>query len=462
MRRFALLPVLLGTLIGAPPAAAWTWPVDGPVLRAFHFDGDPYGPGLHRGLDVGGPPGVPVRAPAGGTVSFAGTVPGGGRTVTIQTADGFAVTLLHLGALFVRPGASVAEAEPVAVLGSSGEPEHAGAYVHLGVRIAADPQGYVDPLGLLPAPGESAPPPLPPVEEGGVVEPGPAPPADIPAELPEPVADPLPADPALPVPVPLAPSAPPVFGDTGAPGMRVPDTSGATLDGVSGSPAAERPAGFVPLARAAGPAIPLRIALPVDHGGAAVRSDPVGAPVAADDPVDPPEPLTRPLGRTAPEPRAAVREDPSREEGGASLAPGFAAAALAALLGSWLAARRRRLVRRGARGWAPAQGAQAVVQRRNASSSGALEAEDPGERAGEAGAQRREGARHRACRRSEVEHPLARLWLEQVSHCRKPTARPGRLLDVRGGRSRHERRVVRGRRMGDRRKPHEVVTRSRR
>ena len=63
MRRFALLPVLLGTLIGAPPALAWTWPVDGPVLRAFSFDGDPYGPGLHRGVDVGGIHGSSVRAP---------------------------------------------------------------------------------------------------------------------------------------------------------------------------------------------------------------------------------------------------------------------------------------------------------------------------------------------------------------------------------------------------------------
>ena len=145
-----LLPVLLATLVGAPPALAWTWPTDGPVLQPFVLGDDPYAAGQHRGIDVAGVTGTPVRAPAGGTVSFAGTVPGGGRTVTIQTADGYAVTLLHLGALGVARGAVVGEGDAVGLLGSSGEPEHAGPYVHLGVRVAADPQGYLDPLRFLP------------------------------------------------------------------------------------------------------------------------------------------------------------------------------------------------------------------------------------------------------------------------------------------------------------------------
>ena len=40
-------------------------------------------------------------------------------------------------------------------VGPSGTPEENGPYVHLGIRVAADPNGYVDPLGLLPAPAES-------------------------------------------------------------------------------------------------------------------------------------------------------------------------------------------------------------------------------------------------------------------------------------------------------------------
>ncbi|HSJ92840.1 MAG TPA: M23 family metallopeptidase, partial [Gaiellaceae bacterium] len=197
--------------------------MDGPVLRAFSFDGDPYGPGLHRGVDVGGIHGSSVRAPAGGTVSFAGTVPGGGRTVTIRTDDGYAVTLLHLGEASVRRGALVAEGEPVGALGTSGEAEHPGAYVHLGVRVASDPQGYVDPLGLLPersnavGGAEPTPAPLPglaegeppPAEEGGVAEPEPPPAVAVPviAEEPASVESPLPPDeaPADPVHEPSLP-----------------------------------------------------------------------------------------------------------------------------------------------------------------------------------------------------------------------------------------------------------------
>src|SRR5919204_1439798 len=94
-----------------PGAQAWTWPVLGPVLRPFEFGPDPYVGGLHRGIDIGAGAGAPVAAPAGGSVSFAGTVPHGGKTVTIQTPDGYSVTLVHLGSYSVRRGDTVAERE---------------------------------------------------------------------------------------------------------------------------------------------------------------------------------------------------------------------------------------------------------------------------------------------------------------------------------------------------------------
>ena len=149
--RLVLLPVLLATLVCAPPALAWTWPQDGPVLQPFVLGGDPYAAGQHRGIDVAGPPGAAVRAPTAGTVSFAGFVPSGGRTVTIQTADGLAVTLLHLGSLGVARGASVAEGATVGTLALGGDADHPVPYVQMGVRVAADPQGYLDPLVFLPA-----------------------------------------------------------------------------------------------------------------------------------------------------------------------------------------------------------------------------------------------------------------------------------------------------------------------
>src|ERR671939_1574997 len=121
--RFVMI-VLAGVALAAAPAAqAWTWPVVGPVLRPFDLGSDPYAAGQHRGIDIGAARDAPLLAPVGGTVSFAGTVPQGGRTVTIQTADGYSVTLVHLGTVDAQRGDTVAEGEPVATLGPSGEAE---------------------------------------------------------------------------------------------------------------------------------------------------------------------------------------------------------------------------------------------------------------------------------------------------------------------------------------------------
>ena len=151
-----LLPVVFAFLVGAAPASAWTWPVEGPVMQPFSFGGDPYAGGQHRGIDVGAASNAPVRAPAAGLVSFAGSVPRGGLTVTIRTDDGYAVTLVHLGTAAVGKGQQVLEGDVVGAVGPSGEAEQRSPYIHLGVRVAADEHGYVDPLTLLPArPGGS-------------------------------------------------------------------------------------------------------------------------------------------------------------------------------------------------------------------------------------------------------------------------------------------------------------------
>src|SRR5919202_2186254 len=111
-------------VLAVPQAAsAWTWPVDGPVLRPFSFGSDPYAAGQHRGIDIGAPSGTAVRAAAGGLVSFAGTVPNGGKTVTIQTSTGYAVTLVHLGSIAVIRGTTVAEGASVGTVGPSGVPD---------------------------------------------------------------------------------------------------------------------------------------------------------------------------------------------------------------------------------------------------------------------------------------------------------------------------------------------------
>ncbi len=193
--RWRRLVVLAGTVAVAAMtslvlpgiASAWSWPVDGAVLRPFSLGSDPYAGGQHRGIDVAGADGEGARAPSDGSVTFAGTVPASGRTVSILTADGYSVTLSHLGTIQVSKGDPVREGSVIATVGRSGTSEHTEAYLHLGVRVATQDQGYVDPLGLLPvrafdqpAAGEPAavPEPAPaqePVAAAGAVDAAPTP-----------------------------------------------------------------------------------------------------------------------------------------------------------------------------------------------------------------------------------------------------------------------------------------------
>ncbi len=301
MRR-ALLLAALAALLVAPACRAWTWPASGPVLAPFVFDPDhPYDGGQHRGIDIGGDAGAPVLAPASGTVAFAGTVPGSGLALTIDTSDGYAVTLTHLGTAAVDKGATVAEGDVVGTIGPTGDPEVSGPYVHLGIRIASDAQGYLDPLSLLPAR------PVPPPAPEPAPQPAPAPPASAPAQdapqapaaAPEP-GDPPPAAPAVspaasaapraaaPVPaastVPAAAPAPPVHvASTPAPAAAKPAGARSQAGGLTlrAAPAAH-PARRVahPAPRVAHPVTPVP-APAVARPASTVRAPAVSVPAAA-------------------------------------------------------------------------------------------------------------------------------------------------------------------------------------
>jgi hypothetical protein len=151
VRRLAVL-LVCACALPVSAARAWTWPVDGPVLRPFSFDhAHPYAGGQHRGVDLGAPGGTQVLAPTGGIVSFAGTVPTGGKTVSIETPLGYTATLVHLGSIGVKRGASVGEGSVVGTVGPSGVPELTEPYVYFGLRTTSDQQGYVDPMIVLPS-----------------------------------------------------------------------------------------------------------------------------------------------------------------------------------------------------------------------------------------------------------------------------------------------------------------------
>jgi hypothetical protein len=211
MRRVLSAAVVVAMLAVAPAALGWTWPVQGSVLRPYSFTAgtDPYAAGKHRGIDVAAAPGTEVRAPTAGTVSFAGSLPQGGRALTIQTADGYSVTLLQLAETLVERGAAVAEGDVVARSGTSADPLMTEPHVHLGVRLTAAEDGYVDPLGLLPPPPAEPSPPASEPDDGAAA---PVAAAAVPAPVAAVAATPA-AEPAAPVasspPAPLASSAAP-------------------------------------------------------------------------------------------------------------------------------------------------------------------------------------------------------------------------------------------------------------
>jgi murein DD-endopeptidase MepM/ murein hydrolase activator NlpD len=72
----------------------------------------------HRGIDYAMPVGTPVRAPAAGTVLFAGPLALSGETVVIDHGQGVLSVLQHLSRTDVRVGEPVAAA---AIIGSSGD-----------------------------------------------------------------------------------------------------------------------------------------------------------------------------------------------------------------------------------------------------------------------------------------------------------------------------------------------------
>ena len=197
----------LGARPGAP-AWAWVWPADGDVLRGYAVGADKYAAGQHRGIDIAVGDAPSIRAPVSGEVSFAGQVPTHGLTVTIVTADGYKASLTHLGTLRVRKGAIVAEGDPIADPGPTGDAEHAVPYVHLGIRVGED--AYVDPLGLLPPRSAPQPPPVP---------------ATAPAPAPSPAAAPAPPPAAeQPAPTPAAPEPSPPASEAPAPPVAQPES----------------------------------------------------------------------------------------------------------------------------------------------------------------------------------------------------------------------------------------------
>ncbi|TVQ58439.1 MAG: M23 family metallopeptidase [Rhodobacteraceae bacterium] len=101
---------------------------------------------LHSGLDMAGPRGTPILAPADGVVTFVGRMSGYGLTVRIRHDFGFETLYAHLNRTRVRVGDRVSRGARIGDMGRTGRAT--GVHLHYEVRVNGAP---VDPMKFIEA-----------------------------------------------------------------------------------------------------------------------------------------------------------------------------------------------------------------------------------------------------------------------------------------------------------------------
>jgi len=128
------------------------WPVHGPITGVYGsqriLNGKPRRP--HYGVDIAGPVGKPVRAPADGIVTLAHPdMFFSGGTLIMDHGHGLSSTFIHLSRILVREGERVRQGQVVAEMGATGRAtgSHLDWRMNLrGKRV--DPQTVVKPMKI--------------------------------------------------------------------------------------------------------------------------------------------------------------------------------------------------------------------------------------------------------------------------------------------------------------------------
>lgn len=98
-------------------------PYHGRITSTFGHRENPFGGDnveTHKGLDISGPLGSPVKAMAEGTVEFAGRRGGFGNCIMLKHANGFETLYGHLSKILVTVGAQVKIGQMIGNIGSTG------------------------------------------------------------------------------------------------------------------------------------------------------------------------------------------------------------------------------------------------------------------------------------------------------------------------------------------------------
>ncbi|SDN40954.1 Peptidase family M23 [Desulfonauticus submarinus] len=119
------------------------WPTQGWISSGFGYRISPFTGQreFHKGLDISGPVGTPIIAPADGVVVFYGVNGGYGLSLLIDHGNGITTRYAHLQKAVVKKGERVKRGEIIAYMGNSGR--STGPHLHYEVRINGVP---VNPL----------------------------------------------------------------------------------------------------------------------------------------------------------------------------------------------------------------------------------------------------------------------------------------------------------------------------
>ena len=98
----------------------------------------------HKGLDIAAKTGTPIKAAAGGTIEYSGTMGGYGKLVIINHGNGIQTYYGHCSKLNVKVGETVEAGDVIAEVGSTGN--STGPHLHLEIRQNGK---YVNPANYL-------------------------------------------------------------------------------------------------------------------------------------------------------------------------------------------------------------------------------------------------------------------------------------------------------------------------